>query len=215
MSASGPKAKIEVEVWSDLACPWCYVGQKRIDKAVAELGDKAEVEITWHAFLLDPSYHVNHPEGEPLEPFYQAKFGKNIDAIKERLLASGRPDGALFSNWNFRPNTVSGHRLVALARRNGNSHEANKALFRKSYEEGKNISLPEVLEEVSEELQLPRPSEWINTDLGVLEVMKDDDEAKQRSVNLFKIGSLLGWRVKSWAEPCEVLIARPFPSNPK
>lgn len=174
------KPTIEVEVWSDLACPWCYVGQRKIQKAVEQVQDTADVSITWHAFLLDPNYQNAHPEGEPLEPFYRAKFGANADAIKQRLLASGKSEGATFSNWQWRPNTFPGHRLVALARQHGRSNEANAALFKKSYEEGKNISLPEILEEVGRELGLPEVEEWVRSDEGSLEVLKDDAEAKRR-----------------------------------
>ena len=178
--ASSTKPTIEADIWSDLACPWCYVGAKRLDSAIKKLGDRAEVKITWHAFLLDARYHDGHPEGEPLEPFYRAKLGSDIEPIKQRLMASGKPDGATFTNWQWRPNTFPGHRLVALARQHGLSHEANKALFQKSYEEGKNISSSKVLLEVGEELGLPGVEEWVRSDEGALEVLKDVDEARHR-----------------------------------
>lgn len=181
MSTSSQRSTIQTEIWSDLACPWCYVGCKRLNKAIEALGDKAKVDVEWHAFLLDPNYHQTHPEGEPLDPFYEAKFGKaRGDAIKQRLIESGAPDGARFERWLWRANTLPGHRLVALARSHGKSHAAKEALFRKIYEEGENISNPDVLIEVGKQLELPDVEGWVNSDEGVLDVLKDDDVGKHQ-----------------------------------
>jgi predicted DsbA family dithiol-disulfide isomerase len=176
MASSRPK--IETEVWSDLACPWCYVGCQRINKAVAKFGDKADVDITWHAFLLDRNYHSMHPDGEPLEPYYQAKFGKDAESIKKRLTDSGAPDGALFSNWTWRSSTFPGHRLVALGRAHGKSHATKEHLFKKIYEQGENISSIESLIQAGKDLGLPNVEEWMNSDKGMEEVLEDDTVAK-------------------------------------
>ena len=52
---------IEIEVWSDIVCPWCYIGKRRLESALRELGPAAEVEVTWRSFLLDPSTPVGDP----------------------------------------------------------------------------------------------------------------------------------------------------------
>jgi predicted DsbA family dithiol-disulfide isomerase len=150
------------------------VGWKRLDQAVAALSDVADVKITWHAFLLDPRYHRTHPAGEPLDAAMAAKFGPAAAAaIRQRLVAAGAPDGATFEDWQWRPNTMPGHRLVALARRHGRSHEANEALFRRSFQEGKNLSDPEVVLEAGRELGLPGVEEWVRGGEGEAEVEQD------------------------------------------
>jgi predicted DsbA family dithiol-disulfide isomerase len=175
------KPVIEVDVYSDLACPWCYVGHRKLDAAKTKISAQADVKPAWHAFLLDPLYHTNNPRGEPLEPFYVAKFGKERgEAIKARLKEAGAPYGAEFADWQFRSNTFPGHRLVALARQKGLSHEANLALFRRAYEQGQNISDPEVLIDAGKELGLAEVEEWINGDGGSLEVLQDHDVAKSK-----------------------------------
>ncbi|KAL4457794.1 hypothetical protein ABPG75_012659 [Micractinium tetrahymenae] len=145
------KQSVKVTVFSDLACPWCYVGLKRLDKGLAALPDLS-VEKEWHAFLLDWNAP---PYGQSIIDALKKKFGPQAPALMQRVASAGQEDGATFANWAWRANTVKGHVLVALARRHGKSHEANQALFMKSYEEGANISEAEVLLEVGRQLGLP------------------------------------------------------------
>ncbi|KAI7837679.1 hypothetical protein COHA_008472 [Chlorella ohadii] len=145
---------VKVTVFSDLACPW-------------------------HAYLLD----WNAPSaGEPIEDALKKKFGPNAPQLMQRVIGSGREDGAEFASWKWRANTVKGHVLVALARRHGKSHQANEAL----YEEGGNISDAEVLLEVGRQLGLPEAE--LQAALGgdeldgelLAEVQQDDAVAKSQ-----------------------------------
>ena len=187
-NVSKPQNVVEVDVWSDLACPWCYVGCKRITKAVETLRETNEgatnVDITWHAFLLDPTFHQTnqHPNGKPLDDYLVNKFGPNAINMKGRLIDSGKPDGATFQDWKWRANTFPGHRLIALARQHGKDQETAAKLFDLAYEKGENISSVEVLEKAGKELGLPEVEEWVNSDEGSLDVLRDDSEAKQLGV---------------------------------
>ncbi|EFN58796.1 hypothetical protein CHLNCDRAFT_140580 [Chlorella variabilis] len=174
------RASVNVTVYSDLACPWCYVGLRRLDKALAGM---PEVSATkeWHAFLLD----WNAPAGgQPIEEALRKKFGPQAEAILQRVATSGRADGATFANWKWRANTVKGHMLVALARKHGRSHEANELLFQKSYETGDNISDAATLLDVGRQLGLPE--EELQAAFGgdemdgelLREVQRDDSVAK-------------------------------------
>jgi predicted DsbA family dithiol-disulfide isomerase len=183
--ALATKPKIEAEIYSDLACPWCYAGYRRITKAIEQLNkseEVADVDITWHAFLLDPNFHSNHPSGEPIDEYVIEKFGPNALSMKDRVIASGTPDGATFSSWAWRANTFPGHRLVALAKQQGKTHQANSSLFEASYEKGENISDLNVLIRIGRELELPNVEEWMHSDEGSLEVLKDFSEARQLGV---------------------------------
>ncbi|KAL4524589.1 hypothetical protein Ndes2437B_g03628 [Nannochloris sp. 'desiccata'] len=181
---SAMKPKIEAEIWSDLACPWCYAGHKRITKAIEQLktDTAADIKVTWHAFLLDPNFHKNHPTGEPIDEYITAKFGPNALAMKNRVIQSGTPDGATFSSWTWRANTFPGHRLVALAKQHGKSHQVNSLLFQASYEQGENISDLDVLIRIGKQLELPDVEEWVRSDEGSLEVLKDFSEARHLGV---------------------------------
>ncbi|KAL4443051.1 hypothetical protein ABPG77_008542 [Micractinium sp. CCAP 211/92] len=173
---------VKVTVFSDLACPWCYVGLKRLDKGLAAMPE-VSAEKEWHAYLLDWNAP---PYGLPILEALTKKFGPQGGALMQRVAGAGRQDGADFANWAWRANTVKGHVLVALARRRGKSHEANQALFIKSYEEGANISDAAVLLEVGRQLGLPE--EELQAALGgaeldaelLKEVEMDDAVAKSQ-----------------------------------
>jgi predicted DsbA family dithiol-disulfide isomerase len=64
LAGSASKPQIKIDVWSDIACPWCYIGKKRLDAAMAALGDQADFRPEWHAYLLEPDFQPS--EGEPL-----------------------------------------------------------------------------------------------------------------------------------------------------
>lgn len=71
---------IHVDVYSDLACPWCYVGHQKLSKAIENLREKNElgpsdIDIQWHAFLLDPSFQTTHPKGTLIDEYIASKFG--------------------------------------------------------------------------------------------------------------------------------------------
>lgn len=176
------KPSVKITVFSDLACPWCYVGLRRLDKGLAGLPN-VQAEIEWHAYLLD----WNVPQaGEPIIDALKKKFGPQAPALMQRVTNSGKEDGAMFADWKWRANTVKGHMLVALARRHGKSHQANEALFRKSYEEGANISDTAVLMEVGRQIGLPQAE--LEASLGgdeldgelLKEVESDDAVAKSQ-----------------------------------
>ena len=141
--------------------------------------------MQWHAFLLDSSYHMRHPDGQPIDEALADKFGAEKGRmIMERVREAGRPAGATFADWRIRPNPVPGHRLVTLARSHGKDHEAEEALFVANYEQGRNISDADVLLEVAESLGLGLPKEeleaFIRGDDGVMEVLQDDEVAKRK-----------------------------------
>ena len=98
-----------VTVYSDLACPWCYVGQRRLDRALQQLpGGKEAVQAEWHAFLLD---WVAPPAGEPIEDALAKKFGGSASQLMQRVVNAGRQDGVQFADWKWRANTVKGEGL--------------------------------------------------------------------------------------------------------
>lgn len=210
--ASKPKPKVSVEVWSDLACPWCYLGCKRISRAIAEFGDAGDVEIEWRAFLLDPKFHAAHPEGEPLDDYLVAKFGPRALAMKQRVVDAGAADGVAFAAWNHRANTFPGHRLVALARQSGaaKTHETVKELFDRAYERGENISSAETVAAAGRAAGLSDADNWARSDEGALEVLRDDEQAKSMGITgvpafLISSGTSRG-SLLSGAQPPEVFV---------
>jgi predicted DsbA family dithiol-disulfide isomerase len=71
---------VRVEIWSDVVCPWCYIGKRRFEKALARFDHSDEIEVLWRSFQL----HPEHPKGvrEPLEKSLAAKIGGTVDQVR-------------------------------------------------------------------------------------------------------------------------------------
>ena len=141
---------MKVEIYSDVVCPWCYIGKKRLEKALDLLKDEVEVEIRWLPFQLNPDLPS---EGIPRAEYRKAKFGslersKQLDA---RVAAEGRGEGIdfAFERMERQPNTTQAHRLIALAQEEGRGNEVVNALFTAHFEQGKYIGDPKVLAEIA------------------------------------------------------------------
>jgi len=139
--------KLAIEVASDVVCPWCYIGKRRLEKALDLLKDEFEVEVRWLPFQLNPDLPA---EGIPRAEYRKAKFGslersKQMDA---RVIAEGKGEGIefAFDRMGTQPNTRQAHRLIALAE---NQNAVVDALFRAHFEEGRKIGDPKVLAEIA------------------------------------------------------------------
>jgi predicted DsbA family dithiol-disulfide isomerase len=141
------KKKLQLEVASDVVCPWCYIGKRRLDKALDLLKDELEVEVRWLPFQLNPGLPA---EGIARAEYRKAKFGslersKQLDA---RVIAEGKGEGIdfAFERMETQPNTTQAHRLIALAE---NQDAVVDALFKAHFEQGRKIGDPKVLAEIA------------------------------------------------------------------
>jgi len=139
--------KLAIEVASDVVCPWCYIGKRRLEKALGLLKDEFEVEVRWLPFQLNPDMP---PEGILRAEYRKAKFGslersKQMDA---RVIAEGKGEGIdfAFDRMETQPNTTQAHRLIALAE---DQNAVVDALFRAHFEQGRKIGDPKVLAEIA------------------------------------------------------------------
>jgi predicted DsbA family dithiol-disulfide isomerase len=145
--------EITVDVVSDAVCPWCFVGQRRLDAAVASLPDIA-VTINWRPFQLDPTIP---PEGKDRKEYMRAKFGDGdrLKQIHARLEETGRAEGIAFDFDAIRtsPNTLDAHRLIRWAAGFDDDAQGKVArrLFRLYFEEGQDIGDHAVLLEAARE----------------------------------------------------------------
>ena len=144
------KKKLQLEVASDVVCPWCYIGKRRLEKALDLVKDELEVEVRWLPFQLNPDLPA---DGIPRAEYRKAKFGslersKQLDA---RVIAEGKSEGIdfAFDRIERQPNTTQAHRLIALAQENGLGNEVVNALFKAHFEEGRYIGDPKVLVEIA------------------------------------------------------------------
>jgi predicted DsbA family dithiol-disulfide isomerase len=145
---------MRIDVFADIACPWCFVGERRLDRALLEFPE-LQVEWYWHAFQLQPQMPAR---GLPWESFIVSKFGgaANRDAAFAHVVEAGRLEGIVFDfkTMPVAPNTVNAHRLVLLAAGRGSGQAAAEALFTAYFSEAKDVTDPLTLEQIGVKLGL-------------------------------------------------------------
>jgi predicted DsbA family dithiol-disulfide isomerase len=148
---------LSVEIWSDIACPWCYIGKRRFEAALAEFEHSDEVEVTWRSFELDPSA-PREREGDRVEHLAR-KYGttrEQAQAMHEQMTGIAAGEGLDFRFDIARSgNTFDAHRLTHLAAAHGLQDAMKERLFRAYLSEGEVIGDPAVLERLGLEVGLP------------------------------------------------------------
>lgn len=129
-------APISVDVWSDLVCPWCYIGKRRLARAL-EAEPAGSVEVRWHAFQLQPDVP---PEGVDAEPYFNSKFGgpERVAQMHQRVTDIAAGDGLDFhlERQKRAPNTLLGHRATKI---HPDPAAAIETLFRAHFTDGEDI----------------------------------------------------------------------------
>jgi predicted DsbA family dithiol-disulfide isomerase len=132
---------MQVEVWSDVVCPWCYIGKRRLERALRQFPHRDQVEVVWRSFQLDPSV----PEGRthPTLPALAAKYGASADDLRadlvrvEQLAADEGLDYHLADG--ISGNTLQAHELLHLAAEHGKRNELKELLLHAYFEEGRPV----------------------------------------------------------------------------
>ncbi|WP_370937307.1 DsbA family oxidoreductase [Amycolatopsis sp. cg13] len=143
---------MQVEIWSDVVCPWCYLGKARFEKALAGFEHRDEVTVTYRSFELDPGKTGT----EPLLDMLTAKYGPQAGEMEQRVAGLAEAEGLGYRTDREIGNTFDAHRLLHLAREKGLEHEMVSALFRANFAEARAVFTSDVLAEVAEEAGLPR-----------------------------------------------------------
>jgi predicted DsbA family dithiol-disulfide isomerase len=142
---------MKIEVVSDVICPWCYIGKRRLEKAVQILEKEIQPEIVWLPFQLNPDMPR---EGVARAEYRRAKFGsvERGQQLDARVAAEGKGEGIAFAfdRMQRTPNTVAAHRLIALAQKQGVGQAVVDLLFKKYFEDAVDIGDAAVLQDVAE-----------------------------------------------------------------
>jgi predicted DsbA family dithiol-disulfide isomerase len=171
---------LHVDVISDVICPWCYVGKRRLEKAVAALD--GPVKVRWLPFQLNPA---TPREGVSRREYRARKFGswERSQELDARVVAAGEAEGIhfAFDRIERTPNTLDAHRLIWLAERQGVQGAVVEALFCAYFTEGRDISHRQTLLDVVAEAGLDRheAEAVLNGDDG-LEAVKEADALARR-----------------------------------
>ena len=147
-----------VEIWSDIACPWCYIGKRRFERALAEFEHRDDVQVRWRSFELDPAA-PREVEGER-NARIAAKYGVTIEqarAMEGRMVGAAAAEGLDFRFAITRAGTTfDAHRIVALARERGLQDEMKERLLHAYFTEGELMSDHETLVRLAVEAGLDR-----------------------------------------------------------
>ncbi|RKG31317.1 DsbA family oxidoreductase [Acinetobacter tianfuensis] len=145
---------MRVDIWSDVVCPFCYIGKKRLEAAAEEAG--VELEVHWHSFQLDAEAPIRQQVSNS-ERLAQ-KYGRSLDEVEEmqrNIAVMAKEEGIEF-NWEHANsgNTFNAHRLIHLAQSKGLGNEAKEALFYSYMTQGLAIGERETLEDVASRIGL-------------------------------------------------------------
>ncbi|HTN85468.1 MAG TPA: DsbA family oxidoreductase [Sorangium sp.] len=204
--------KLRVDVWSDIACPWCYVGKRRLEAALARFPHRDSVEVVWRAFELDPSAKRVLDAPVPYAERLAKKYGASVaraEAMIRQMTDVAAADGLELHFEKVRPgNTFDAHRVLHLAAERGVQDAVKERLLRAYMTEGEAIGDPEVLARLAGEAGLD-PDEVraaLEGDAYAREVRADEAEARAigiTGVPFFAFGGRYG---ASGAQPAEQLL---------
>ncbi len=148
---------LHVEIWSDIACPWCYVGKRRFERALADFEHRDQVDVAWRAFQLDPAAPAERPGN--YVGLLARKYGvadEQAQSMVAEMTALGAAEGLDLHFERIRPaNTLDAHRLVHLAATLGRQDAMKERLMRAYLTEGELISDHETLARLAAEVELP------------------------------------------------------------
>ncbi|MCW2679133.1 MAG: DsbA family oxidoreductase [Frankiales bacterium] len=200
---------MRVEIWSDVVCPWCYVGKRRFEQALASFPHRDEVEVVWRSFELDPSAPAERTEGQAAH--LAAKYGRSLEQAQEMLdsmTATAAQDGLDFRFDLMRGgSTFDAHRLLHLAAERGVQGTLKERLMRATFTEGEPTSDHETLVRLAGDagLDTEEARDVLSTDRYADEVRADVRDAQRfgiTGVPFFVVDRTYG---VSGAQPAEVL----------
>ncbi|BDU58117.1 DSBA oxidoreductase [Limnohabitans sp. MORI2] len=149
---------LTIDVVSDVVCPWCYVGKRRLERALALLAVQhpdVDPVVQWHTFQLNPDMP---PEGMARAYYVSRKFGEDASAIYDRVAAVGKEVGIAFAfdNISRQPNTVVAHSLIAVSEPGLQQDAMVEAFFKAYFIDGLDLTEASVLMDVAQSAGMDR-----------------------------------------------------------
>jgi predicted DsbA family dithiol-disulfide isomerase len=201
---------MKVEIWSDVVCPWCYLGKRRFEAALGRFPERDEVEVVWRAFELDPSA----PRRRILSPVEHLgqKYGmseEQVAASWERLTALAEAERLEYHlDRTAGGSSFDAHRLIRLGKEHGLQDETKERLLRAYFTESLAIGEPEVLAGLGVEVGLPvsEVDELLATDLFADSVREDEHQARLYGIQGVPFFAIDGRYGVSGAQSSQILL---------
>ena len=178
---------MKIEIWSDIMCPFCYIGKRHFEVAKAQVAFRDEIEVVWKSFQLDPTLPTE-TNGETVEDYLIKRKGmtkEQTQGMLQQITERGKAVGITFNQEKSIPvNTFQAHRLIHFAQENGLASQMEEALFKAYFTNAKNIGNLEVLAELAVSIGLDKNEtlEYLVSDKGADAVRADITEAQKLSV---------------------------------
>ncbi|HLO75615.1 MAG TPA: DsbA family oxidoreductase [Magnetospirillum sp.] len=176
---------MKIEFIFDTVCPWCYVGKRRFERALA-MRPGTRVNIHWRPFLLNPDIPM---EGIDRHLYLDRKFGgpARVQRVHSAVAAAGESEGIEFAFERIArtPNTLNSHRMIRFAAAQGRETETVEALYRGYFCEGRDIGRINELVEIGGSAGLPvaQLKKYLDTDADIAAVLNDNARAHRLGVN--------------------------------
>ena len=201
---------LNVDIWSDIACPWCYVGKRRLEAALAGFPERANVKIVWHAFELDPAAPAIRDESQSYAERLSKKYGTGVARANEMLQTmtdTAAKDGLDFHFERVKSgNTFDAHRLIHLAQERGVQDAVKERFLRAYMTEGAPIGDRDTLVHLAEEagLDAEEAHTVLVTDAYAADVRADEEQARALGISGVPFFVIGGYGV-SGAQPADAL----------
>jgi predicted DsbA family dithiol-disulfide isomerase len=180
------KRAFEIEVVSDVICPWCWVGKRRLEKAIKLLGPEATVKVTWRPFQLNPTMPKN---GMARSEYRKLKFGSldRSQMLDARLTAVAATEGIGFhlDRITRTPNTLNAHRLIWLAQKHDKQDAVVEALFKAYFVDGVDVGEPRNLVSIAAAAGIEKAlaEKLLATDEGLKDVIEEEEKFKALGID--------------------------------
>jgi predicted DsbA family dithiol-disulfide isomerase len=189
---------MRVDIWSDIVCPWCYIGKREFELGLGEFEYRDGIEVVHHAFELDPSFPPG--PGTPVLELLAAKYGMSEGEAQDaerRVAARAQAVGLSLNPGRAMGNTFDAHRLVALGRDQGHQAEVLQRLYEAYFGQGRGICEPAVLAGAGAAAGLdPAEVERVLAGDGYADAVRSDERQAQafgiRGVPFFVLDSRYG-----------------------
>ncbi|XP_022155021.1 uncharacterized protein LOC111022167 [Momordica charantia] len=199
------KKLIQIDISSDTVCPWCFVGKKNLDKAIAASQDQYDFELKWHPFQLNPSAPK---EGVVKREFYRTKFGIQSEQMESRMAEVFRGLGLDYDMSGLTGNTLDSHRLIYLAGQQGldKQHDLVEELCVGYFTQGKYIGDREFLLECARKAGVEGAAEFLGSDDNGVNQVKEELEKYSGKISGVPFYVINGKHKLSGAQPPEVFL---------
>lgn len=202
--------KMKIDIWSDIVCPFCYIGKRKLESALEQFEHKDKVEIEWHSYQLDPE--AKPMPGMSVYDYLAQRKGASREwsvNAHNQLTQTAKAEGLTYNFENaVITNTYDAHRLIQLAKTHGLGDAAEEALFKAYFTDGRNLGDHNTLMQLGIDIGLRavEVGEMLNSDAQADAVNKDIATAQEYNITGVPFFILDNKYAISGAQPAEVFL---------